>query len=85
MGVQVYIFRDSIYIVGRRVKVCINFNCVGIATGRISLPYCYCMIIVTEHIGIFTDSNMLRLSLSIRVKFEIKAFMACFVLSLPSF
>ena len=30
-------------------------NCIGIPTGRRNLPYCYCSIIVTEHICIFID------------------------------
>ena len=44
IGLQVYIFRDSIYIGTRRVNVRIDFDRVGIASERISLPYCYCMI-----------------------------------------
>ena len=37
-------FQDSIHIVARGVNVRIDFNRVGIASGRISFPYCYCMI-----------------------------------------
>ena len=44
LGVKFYIFRDSIYFVARRVNVPIDFNRVGIASGGIGLPYCYCMI-----------------------------------------
>ena len=31
------------YIVARPVNVCINFNRVGLASGRVSLLYCYCI------------------------------------------
>ena len=44
IGLQVYVFRDSIYIGTRRVNVRIDFDRVEIASERISLPYCYCMI-----------------------------------------
>ena len=37
-------FQESIHIVARCVNVRIDFNLVGIASGSISFPYCYCMI-----------------------------------------
>ena len=63
-------FRDSIYIVARPVNVCIDFNRVGIASGRISLLYCYCIWLSSQSIFVFLlIAHILRWSLSIRVKF----------------
>ena len=48
----------------------IHFNCVGIASGHISLPCSYCIWLSSQSIFIYLlIANILRLSLSIRVKF----------------
>ena len=44
-----------------RKYVYIDFKRIGIATGCISLPYCYCMIIDTEHICIFFDCTRIEI------------------------
>ena len=44
------------------------FQLYWVATRWVSLPYCYCVIIVNEHICIFIDCTIMGLSLSIRVK-----------------
>ena len=63
-------FRDSIYIVARPVNVCIDFNRVGIASGCISLLYCYCIWLLSQSLFVFLFiAHILRWSLSIRVKF----------------
>lgn len=38
------------------INVHIDFNPTGIASGFISLPHCYSMLIVTEHICIFNET-----------------------------
>ena len=64
-------FQDSIHIVARGVNVRIDFNRVGIASGRISFPYCYCMIwLSSPDIFIYLlIGHILWLYLSIRAKF----------------
>ena len=54
---------DSIFIVARCVNAGIDFNGVGIAGGRISLPHLllYDMSIVTEHICIFIDCTYIEI------------------------
>ena len=42
--------------------VYIDFNCIGIATGRTNLPYCYCLIILTERICIFIDCTCIEIA-----------------------
>ena len=42
---------------------------VGIATGRISLPHCYNMIVFTKLICIFIDCTCIEIITNIRVKF----------------
>ena len=55
-------FLGNVYILYISCKcVYIDFNRVGIATGRISLLYCYIMIIVTEHISTFTDCTCIEI------------------------
>ena len=50
--------------------MCINFNRVGIVSGRISLLYCYCIWLLSQSIFVYLlIAHILRLSLSIRVKF----------------
>ena len=50
--------------------MCIDFNRVGIASGRISLLYCYCIWLSSQSIFVYLlIAHILRLSLSIRVKF----------------
>ena len=50
--------------------VCIDFNRVGIASGRINLLYCYCIWLSSQSIFVFLlIAHILRWSLSIRVKF----------------
>ena len=44
-----------------RKYVYIDFKRIGIATGCISLPYCYCVIIDTEHICIFFDCTRIEI------------------------
>ena len=59
------------YIVTRRVNARIDFNCVGIASRGKNLPYCYCMVWLSwPNIFVYSlIAHILRLSLSIRVKF----------------
>ena len=48
----------------------IDFKRIGIVTGRISLPYCYCLVIAINRISIHLFiAYVLRLSLSIQVKY----------------
>ena len=63
--------------------MCIDFNHVEIASGRISLLYCYCILLSSQSIFVY----LLRLSLSIRVKFIgavlIQPLGACMFSSIP--
>ena len=57
-----FTFIGTVLIAARACKcVYIDFNRIGIATGCISLPYCYCMIIVIEHICIFIDYTCIEI------------------------
>ena len=50
--------------------MCIDFNRVGVASGRISLLYCYCLSLSSQSIFVYLlIAHILRLSLSIRVEF----------------
>ena len=64
-------FRDSIHIVTSHINVRIDFKRVGIASGHISFPYCYCIIwLSSSSIFIYLlIAHILRLSQSIQVKF----------------
>ena len=58
------------HIVVRPVNVCIDFNCVGIASGRISLLYCYYIWLSSQSIFVYLlIAHILRWSLSIQVEF----------------
>ena len=68
-------------------QACIDFKCIGIATGRISLPFCYCIWLPSPSIFAYLlIAHILRLSLSIRVKFIgtllIQALVACIFCSI---
>ena len=64
-------FQESIHIVARCVNVRIDFNLVGIASGSISFPYCYCMIwLSSPRIFMYLlIVHIFRLYLSTRAKF----------------
>ena len=57
---EVAIGSINLHLLGR-VSVYIGFDRIGIPVGRISLPYRYCMTIVTEHICIFIDCTYIEI------------------------
>ena len=62
---EVAIGRSGLHLLVIAARVCkcvyINFNRIGAVTGCISLPYCYCMSIVTEHFCLFIDYTCIEI------------------------
>ena len=54
----------KIYISWDNINIANGHKCVyryGIAAERINLPYCYCMMIVTERVCIFMDFSSIEI------------------------